>query len=91
MNVLFVEDDARTAAFVVKGLKQEGFSVTHVKDGHDGRVLAINNDYDVAVIDVMLPSLSGLDIVAAMRHVGKQTPVLFLSARNTVDDRVAGL
>jgi two-component system, OmpR family, response regulator len=91
MKILLVEDDARTAAFIVKGLKQEGFAVQHVADGADGRALALHEDYDAAIIDIMLPSVDGLRIVADMRSAGKTTPVIILSAKRSVDDRVEGL
>ncbi len=91
MNILFIEDDVKTAAFVVKGLKQEGFTVLHVRDGEEGRILALHEDYDVAIIDIMLPTISGLKIVEDLRRARKNTPVLILSARNSIEDKVTGL
>ncbi len=91
VRVLVVEDDSKIASFVVKGLKQEGFAVDHAPDGDTGLALANSTNYDVAVIDVMLPGLDGLALVKRLRQSGGTMPILFLSARSTVDDRVRGL
>jgi two-component system OmpR family response regulator len=91
MRVLIVEDDAETAAYVVAGLKQGGHVADHVADGRDALFLATSNPYDVLVVDRMLPGLEGLALVKAIRESGIQTPVLFLTARGGIDDRVAGL
>ena len=91
MRVLVVEDDAKIASFVVKGLKQEGYAVDHAPDGDTGLALAGSTPYDAAVIDVMLPSLDGLSLVKRIRAGSPTLPVLFLSARASVDDRVRGL
>jgi len=89
--VLVVEDDATIAGFVAKGLRQEGFAVDVADNGVDGLELARHTPYDAAIVDVMLPRLDGLSLVAAIRRAGVQTPVLFLSALRSVDDRVRGL
>ena len=91
MRVLVVEDDRKIASFVVNGLKQSGFAVDHCGDGEDGLVLARTTPYDAAVVDVMLPKLDGLSLVQSLRRENIQTPVLILSAKATVDDRVKGL
>lgn len=91
MRVLVVEDDDRIASFVVKGLKQEGYAVDHAGDGDTGLALATATPYDAAVVDVMLPGLDGLALVKRLRLQGATLPVLFLSARSSVDDRVRGL
>jgi two-component system OmpR family response regulator len=91
MRILLVEDDDRTAAFIVKGLKQEGFAVDRAADGEEGLFLAENSPFDVAIMDVMLPRLSGLDIIARLRRRNVRMPVLVLSARSSVEDRVEGL
>jgi two-component system OmpR family response regulator len=91
MRVLVVEDDAKIASFVVKGLKQEGYAVDHAPDGDTGLALAGSTGYDAAVIDVMLPGLDGLSLVKRIRAGSPTLPVLFLSARASVDDRVRGL
>lgn len=91
MRVLVVEDDAKIASFVVKGLKQEGYAVDHAADGDTGLALASSTTYDAAVVDVMLPGLDGLSLVRRLRAQRADMPVLFLSARATVEDRVKGL
>ncbi len=91
MRVLIVEDDETIAAFLVKGLGEAGFTVDHARDGRQGREMALATPYDAAIVDVMLPGLDGLALVEALRRRGVQTPVLILSARHTVDDRVRGL
>lgn len=91
MRVLLIEDDASVADFIVKGLKESGFSVEHAADGKDGLHLANNGSYDVMVVDRMLPHVDGLTIVQNIRAAENQTPVLFLSALGDVDDRVKGL
>ena len=91
MRVLLVEDDKKIASFIVKGLKQEGFMVDHATDGEDGLHLGLHKPYDVAVVDIMLPKLDGLTLIEEMRLKKVRTPVLILSAKRTVDDRVKGL
>jgi len=91
MRVLVVEDDAKIASFVVKGLKQEGYGVDHASDGDTGLALVRSTPYDAAVVDVMLPGLDGLSLVRRLRAERAELPVLFLSARATVEDRVKGL
>ncbi len=91
MRVLIVEDDSKIASFVVNGLKQSGFAVDHSPDGEQGLFLAQANPYDAAVIDVMVPKLDGLSLVRQMRAHKLKTPVIILSAKATVEDRVRGL
>jgi two-component system, OmpR family, response regulator len=91
MRVLVVEDDRKIASFVVNGLKQNGFAVDHAADGEDALLRAQTIAYDAAVVDVMLPKMDGLSLVAELRAKGVQVPVLFLSAKASVDDRVRGL
>ena len=91
MRVLVVEDDAKIASFVVKGLKQEGYATDHAPDGDTGLALASSTAYDAAVVDVMLPGLDGLSLVKRLRAARATMPVLFLSARSSVEDRVKGL
>ena len=91
MRILIVEDDRQTARFIVKGLKQEGFAVDHAPDGEEGLHLALTEPYDVAVIDIMLPKLDGLTLIDEMRRAGSDIPVIVLSARSSVDDRIKGL
>jgi two-component system OmpR family response regulator len=91
MRLLLVEDDQKIALFVKAGLKEAGFAVDHVIDGEDGLHLAVTEPYDVAVIDIMLPTLDGLTIIKEIREAGINTPVLILSAKRSVDERVEGL
>ena len=91
MRVLVVEDDTTIAEFVANGLRQEGHSVDTADNGVDGLETARAGVYDAAVVDIMLPRLDGLSLVAALRRANIFTPVLFLSARRLVDDRVEGL
>jgi len=91
VRVLLIEDDKAIASFIMKGLKQAGFVVDHAPDGEDGLHRALTEDYDVAVIDIMLPKLDGLSLIGRLRDRKKRTPVIILSARDSVDDRVKGL
>lgn len=91
MKILVVEDDAETAAYLVGGLKEHGHVVDHAASGRDGLFLAGGENYDVLVIDRMLPGLDGLAIVKTLRGAGVTTPVLFLTALGGIDDRVHGL
>jgi len=91
MRVLLVEDDAKLVKYVGKALRQESFAVDTATDGLEGLRLAETEDYDVIVLDIMLPGLSGLDVLARLRAGGDKVHVLLLTARDTVDDRVHGL
>ena len=91
MRVLVVEDDERTAGYMVKGLTESGHVVDRAADGHQGLFLATENDYDAIVLDRMLPKLDGLSLLQALRASKVATPVLILSALAQVDDRVEGL
>ena len=91
MRLLVVEDDKKLAAYVVKGLREAGFAVDHCGDGDEGLVMAAGNEYDAAVIDIMLPGLNGLALVEELRRQRRAVPVLLLSAKAGVDDRVKGL
>ncbi len=91
VRILVVEDDAKIASFVVKGLKQEGYAVDHAPDGDTGLTLTATTPYDAAIVDIMLPGLDGLSLVKRLRANQTNIPVLFLSARSSVDDRVKGL
>jgi two-component system, OmpR family, response regulator len=91
MRVLVVEDDIKIASFVVRGLKQAAYAVDHAPDGEAGLALAESTDYDAAIIDVMLPKLDGISLVKRLRAARRRIPVLFLSAKSSVDDRVRGL
>ena len=91
MRILLVEDDAKIAAFIRKGLKAEGYAVDHAADGQDGLHLALTEPYDAAIIDIMLPKMDGLRLVQTMRREKITTPVIILSAKGAVEDRVKGL
>ena len=91
MRILLVEDDGKIASFIVKGFKSEGFAIDHAADGEMGLHLALTEPYDAAIIDLMLPKLDGLSLIDQMRREKIETPVIILSARGSVDDRVKGL
>ncbi|PAP81483.1 DNA-binding response regulator [Rubrivirga sp. SAORIC476] len=91
MRVLVVEDDPHIADFVTTGLREAGYAVDHAADGEAAYALSVNEPYDAAVVDLMLPRLDGLGLIERMRGSGVATPVLILSAKRTVDDRVTGL
>ena len=91
MTILIVEDDDVIADFVASGLREAGYAVERAGDGDEGLRLALERDWDAAVVDVMLPRRDGLSLVEELRRKGRPTPVLFLSARRSVDDRVRGL
>ncbi len=91
MKVLVIEDDQQAASYLAKGLKEAGHVVDLAHDGKDGLFLAGSEHYDVMVVDRMLPGRDGLSLVEILRATGNDTPVLFLSALGSVDDRVKGL
>jgi two-component system copper resistance phosphate regulon response regulator CusR len=91
MRVLIVEDDEKAAAYLRKGLAENGFVVDVASRGEDGLHLLTAGQYDLAILDVMLPERDGWSILAELRRRGKQTPVLFLTARDAIQDRVKGL
>lgn len=91
MRILLIEDDGKIASFITKGLREAGFAVDIAQEGKEGVAMALSAPYDAAVIDIMLPGLDGLSIIERMREHKVETPVLILSARQSVDDRVQGL
>ena len=91
MRVLVIEDDSKIASLVVNGLKQNGFAVDHAPDGERGLALAGTVTYDTVVLDIMLPKLDGLSVLRQLRQEKVLTPVLILSAKANVEDRVKGL
>ena len=91
MRVLVVEDDAKIASFVTRGLKQAGYAVDHAPDGDTALALLDSTAYDAAIVDVMLPRLDGISLVRRARAARRELPVLFLSAKGSVEDRVRGL
>ncbi|MGE3708013.1 MAG: response regulator, partial [Vicinamibacterales bacterium] len=91
MRALIIEDDEAIAGFVGRGLREAGFAVDTAADGEAGLAAALATPYDVAIVDLMLPKRDGLGVIEALRDRGQSVPVLILSARRTVDDRVRGL
>jgi len=91
MRILVVEDDKKTADFIVKGLERAGFAVDHAANGEDGLHLALTEPYDAAVVDLMLPQQDGLSLIEELRTQKRNTPVIILTAKRSLDDRVRGL
>jgi DNA-binding response OmpR family regulator len=91
MNILLVEDEARIANFVCAGLREHGFQVHHCDNGNDGHALASARSYDAILLDIMVPGRDGLSILKSLRRAGCPTPVILLTARNELEDRVEGL
>jgi len=91
VRILLVEDDLKIASFILKGLKESGFAIDHAADGEEGLHLALNEPYDAAIIDIMLPKLDGLSLIEELRRQKVNAPVIILSAKRSVDDRVKGL
>ena len=91
MKILIVEDEQKTGDYLKQGLSEAGFVADLVRDGVDGRHLALTEDYDLVVLDVMLPGLDGWQVLRELRQAGRHMPVLFLTARDQVEDRVKGL
>lgn len=91
MKILIVEDEPKTGDYLKQGLVEAGFSVDLVRDGLDGLHYALTESFDLAILDVMLPGLDGWGVLKGIRRAGKDMPVLFLTARDAVEDRVQGL
>jgi DNA-binding response OmpR family regulator len=91
MHILVVEDDPRIAEFVSRGLEESGYSVTVARNGEDGFLAARYNDFDLIVLDLMLPKMDGIEVARKLRAAGKATPVLMLTARDTERDKIRGL
>ena len=91
MKILIVEDEAKMGEYLKQGLSEAGFVVDLAQDGLDGRHFALTDDYDLVVLDVMLPRLDGWGVLEAVRRAGKNMPVIFLTARDHVENRVKGL
>ncbi|MBT6339898.1 MAG: response regulator transcription factor [Desulfobacula sp.] len=91
MRILVVEDDLKIAQFISKGLKSSGFAIDHASTGNQGLEMAFSAPYDTLIVDIMLPELDGISLIKKIRAKRNNTPVIILSARNRVDDRVKGL
>ena len=91
MRILLIEDDRDTAAYLAKGLREGGYTIEHASEGRDGLFLATSEEFDLLIVDRMLPGLNGLAVIEALRAQGNKVPVLILSALAQIDDRVRGL
>lgn len=91
MRILLIEDDRTLADFIVTGMKEAGYVIDHAVDGSSGLHLALSNEYDAAIIDIMLPVMDGLTVIARLRDHRIHCPIIILSAKRSVDDRVEGL
>jgi two-component system, OmpR family, response regulator len=91
MRILLIEDDAETAYYIARGLSEDGHTISTARDGREGLRLAGSEDWDLLIVDRMLPEIDGLSVVQALRNAGRITPVLFLTTLGGVDDRVHGL
>lgn len=91
MKVLVIEDDVTTREFIAQGLREHGFVVDEAEDGHQGLMMATSCEYQLIILDRMLPIIDGLKVLAALRATENETPILILSAMDSVEDRVAGL
>jgi heavy metal response regulator len=91
MRILVVEDEKKVASFIKRGLEEESFSVDMAYDGEEGLYMAESNPYDLILMDLMLPKMDGLAVIKALRNKGNKTPVLCLTAKDTVEDIVSGL
>lgn len=91
MKIAVVEDDAKSAAFIVRGLEENGYTAAHFSDGKEGLKHLKNEDFDLAILDIMLPGMDGFAVLRALREAKNNLPVIILSARDNVDDKVKGL
>ncbi len=91
MKILIVEDETKTADYLQRGLSEAGFVVDVARDGVEGRHMALTEHYDLIVLDIMLPRINGMQVLRDLRHDGASVPVIFLTARDKIDDRVVGL
>lgn len=91
MKILIIEDEPKTGSYLRQGLTEAGFVVDHARDGLDGLHMAMSENYDLVILDVMLPTLDGWRVLHDLRSIGKDLPVLMLTARDRVEDRVKGL
>lgn len=91
MRILVVEDDIKIASFIIKGLKAAGYAVDHALDGETGLDMALTEPYDTVIMDIMLPKRDGLSLIETMRKEKISTPVIILSAKGSIDDRIKGL
>jgi heavy metal response regulator len=91
MRILVIEDEVKIAQFIKRGLKEEGYAVDVANDGEEGHFLLSSNEYDAIILDLMLPKIDGLTLCRTLRKEGNQTPIVMLTAKDTVKDKVKGL
>ena len=91
MRILVIEDEKKIAGFIKRGLKEEGYAVDTASDGEEGYYLARTNDYDLILLDVMLPKIDGIKLCKKLRKDSEKTPVIMLTAKDRVKDKVEGL
>ena len=91
MRILVIEDEVKIAQFIKRGLKEEGYAVDVANDGEEGQFMLSSNDYDAIILDLMLPKIDGLTLCSTLRKEGNQTPIIMLTAKDTVKDKVKGL
>jgi heavy metal response regulator len=91
MRILVVEDEVKIAQFVKRGLKEEGYAVDVAVDGEEGHFMLSSNEYDAIILDLMLPKIDGMTLCRTLRKEGNQTPIIMLTAKDTVKDKVKGL
>ena len=91
MKILVIEDDKKTASFIIKGFKEAGFAVDHASDGNTGFHLIAVNNYDAIIVDIMLPGIDGLSLIETIRKKNISTPAIILSAKRSVEEKVRGL
>jgi heavy metal response regulator len=91
MRILVIEDEVKIAQFIKRGLKEEGYAVDVAPDGEEGHFMLSSNEYDAIILDLMLPKVDGLTLCRELRKEGNQTPIIMLTAKDTVKDKVKGL
>ena len=91
MKILLIEDDQKTAEFILRALNDAGYETEHAADGVTGLNYAMQNNFDCAIVDIMLPQMDGFAVIGRLREAGKTTPIIVLSAKNSPDDKVHGL
>ena len=91
MRILVIEDEVKIAQFIKRGLKEEGYAIDVAVDGEEGHFMLSSNEYDVIILDLMLPKIDGLTLCRTLRKEGNQSPIIMLTAKDTVKDKVKGL
>jgi DNA-binding response OmpR family regulator len=91
MKILLVEDEKKVASFIKRGLEEEHFTVDVAYDGESGEFMALTSEYDLIILDILLPKKNGFEVLKSLRANGIQTPILILTAKGSIDDKVEGL